>query len=92
VGKLVFNALAALEKDPGQFPLLDDVPRRIRKLFPTAIFRKIYIRHNPHSFRLVVIHWRRGASEDHVDVIYAFPRKDGYAIDWDDVAAFAADD
>jgi hypothetical protein len=76
-------------KTPGSFPLLGHVPRSIKKAFPNAIFRKVYIEHGPHSFRLVVIHWRRNPNDDHVDVIYAFPRKRGYPIDWDEVAEFA---
>jgi hypothetical protein len=91
VAKLVHGALSRLEKNPGQFPLLDHVPRKTKKLFPHAIFRKVVIEHERHSFRLVVIHWRRPNAKDHVDVIYAFPRKKGYPIDWDEVDSFAED-
>ena len=92
IEKLVHNALTRLEANPESFPLLEDVPRPIRRKFPHSIFRKVYIEHDKHSFRLVVIHWRLGGDDDHVDIIYAFPRKDGYAIDWDWVETFADDD
>src|SRR5580704_1356745 len=82
IRKLLYDALATLEEKPGSFPKLDDVPRSIRRRFPTAIFRKVKLIHDPHGFRLVVIHWRNPNGEDHVDVIYAFSRKEGYEIDW----------
>lgn len=44
---------------------------------------------------LIVIHWvfpdedaEDGRGDEHVDVIYAFPRKRGYSIDWHWVAEF----
>jgi hypothetical protein len=39
---------------------------------------------------VVVIHWRMTGREEHVDVIYAFPRKTGYGeIDWEWVESLA---
>jgi hypothetical protein len=90
VKKLLYDALEALEDDPSQFPVLDECPEQILQEYPHATLRKVYIQRDPHSFRLIVIHWVLPDEEDeeHVDVIYAFPRKRGYSIDWEWVAEF----
>lgn len=83
------QALEALEDNPSQFEPLKEVPPQIAEQYPNATFRKVKLEHNPHMYRLVVVHWTfDDKSPDHVDVIYAFPRKSGYPIDWDEVDEF----
>jgi hypothetical protein len=91
VARLVKKVLEQLEADPSAFDELDVVPDDVARRFRNATFRKAKIEHNPHSFRLVFIHWsfEEEGREDHVDVIYAFPRKDGYEIDWKWIESFA---
>ena len=80
---LLHEALERLESNPGSFPELKDVPRRIRVAYPNVAMRKVVLESGKHSFRLVLAHWER--THDHVDVLYAFPRLRGYPIDWDEV-------
>lgn len=82
VKKLLWEALEKLEEAPESFEELQDVPPDLKVKYPEATFRKIYIEHRRHSFRLIFIHWQI-EPDDHVDIIYAFPRKKGYAIDWE---------
>jgi len=77
--------LEQLESDPTKFPPLDRVHSRIHTLFPSVTLRKVKIVSGRHDFRIVVAHWDRGEHEDHVDGVYAFPRKAGYPIDWEQV-------
>ncbi|HET6881772.1 MAG TPA: hypothetical protein VFI31_16530 [Pirellulales bacterium] len=95
VKKLLYDALERLEENPSQFPALDECPEDLLREYPDATLRKVYIERDPHSFRLVIIHWvfpdedgEDEGGEEHVDVIYAFPRKRGYSIDWEWVAEF----
>lgn len=89
VKKLLYDALEALEAAPSQFPALDECPEDLLAEYPHATLRKVYIERDPHRFRLIVIHWvLPEEDEEHVDVIYAFPRKRGYSIDWEWVAEF----
>lgn len=85
IKKLLYDALERLEENPSQFPALDDCPDDILKEYPHATLRKVRIERDPHSFRLVFVHWilpDDDGIDEHVDVIYAFPRKRGYSIDW----------
>ncbi|MBI1903875.1 MAG: hypothetical protein HYS13_22460 [Planctomycetia bacterium] len=93
VKKLLQETFEALERDPSSFPLLDVVPEHVRQGYPTAQLRKAYLESGKHSFRLIFIHWTFPDSdrEDHVDIVYAFPRRKGYPIDWDDVEDFLKD-
>lgn len=83
VAKQIHNALEVLESSPGKFPKLDDIPSELAREYPGATFRKIKIQHSRHSFRLIFIHWMFEGGGEHVDVIYAFRRQEGYAIDWE---------
>jgi hypothetical protein len=83
VAKLLYECLEAIETEPAQFDELDEVRPSTAALFRQATFRKAYIEHGKHSFRLVFVHWTFSPDDEHVDVIYAFPRKRGYPIDWD---------
>jgi hypothetical protein len=92
VSKLLYKALEGLESNPSQFAELTEVPDHIREQFNAVTFRKIKLEPGgKHSYRIVVAHWDRGSEEDHVDGLYAFPRKDGFQIDWDEVAEWLAD-
>ena len=88
---LLRNALQTLERNPASFPALDHVPERITKAFPRVTLRKIRLVSGKHNFRIIVAHWDRGDREDHVDGLYAFPRRDGYPIDWDWVDRLLSD-
>ena len=83
VKTLLREALEQLESDPSCFEPLVDVPARITEAYPSVTLRKIKLQSGRHNFRLIAAHWARGAREDHVDILYAFRRQDGYPIDWD---------
>lgn len=84
IARLVEKTFERLETDPGSFDELEDVQPQIAGRYPKATFRKAYIEHRKHNFRLVFIHWSSDDEHDeHVDVIYAFARKRGYPINWD---------
>ncbi|HVC94522.1 MAG TPA: hypothetical protein VND64_12565 [Pirellulales bacterium] len=91
VRKLLYEALEGLEEDPSQYSELEMYPAELRQKYPDVVLRKVYIEHNPHNYRLVFIHWTFEDSSEHVDVIYAFPRKRGYPIDWEQVEQFLRD-
>ena len=83
VKKLLYEALEGLEKNPSAFPRLEIVPPELQARYPSLAMRKVYIETGKHSYRLVVAHWTLSPRTEHVDVLYAFPRKKGYPIDWD---------
>ena len=82
VKKQLHRTLAEIEQDPSQFDTLEavEIP-----LPANTCLRKAKIQHRKHSFRLIFAHHRLG-DRDHVDVLMAFPRKQGYDIDWSWVA------
>ena len=82
ISKLLRKRLEEIEANPGSFPELDDIPKKLRKDYPTATLRKAYIESHRHSFRLIFAHWKLSAQTEHVDFLYAFPRRRGYQIDW----------
>ncbi|HEX5471107.1 MAG TPA: hypothetical protein VFW73_04440 [Lacipirellulaceae bacterium] len=91
VKKLLYDALERLEENPSQFPELDDCPEGFATQYPNATLKKVRIERDPHSYRLIVVHWiltDDDPPDEHVDIIYAFPRKRGYPIDWTWVAEF----
>jgi hypothetical protein len=92
VRSAVRRTLERLEQDPSTFPELEWVPPAIRREFPDVTLRKIAIRSGRHDYRLVVAHWRLEEGREHVDVLYAFRRRKGYAIDWDWVDSVLRDD
>lgn len=85
IRKLLYQALEMLESDPAAFPPLDIVDPSIARRYTSVVFRKVKLESGTHSYRLVVAHWQFDDREDHVDVLYAFPRRRGYPIDWDEV-------
>ena len=85
VNSLLYAALERLESNPSSFPPLEEINPDIQQRFPTVTFRKVKLEHHKHSYRLIVAHWDMTPQDDHVDVIYAFSRKPGYPIDWDEV-------
>lgn len=91
IKRLLRDCLEQLESDPGSFPELEDVPERIRTAYANVTLRKVYLESNKHSFRLIFAHWKVSENTEHVDVLYAFPRKRGYQIDWDCVDAWLED-
>jgi hypothetical protein len=82
IKRLLRDTLEQLETAPGSFPKLEDVPEKIRTAYPNVTLRKAKLESNKHSFRLVFAHWKLADEHEHVDVLYAFPRKRGYSIDW----------
>ena len=83
IKRLLRDTMEQLETDPGSFPKLEDVPEKIRSTYPNVTLRKAKIESGKHSFRLVFAHWKLADEREHVDVLYAFPRKRGYPIDWE---------
>ncbi len=81
------KVLEQLETDPSTFPELDFVPGSLQSAYPNITLRKVVLESGKHSFRLVVAHWTLNP-EDHVDGLYAFPRRRGYPINWKEVEAF----
>ncbi len=82
IKRLLRDTMEQLEAAPGSFPQLEDVPGHIRTAYPNVTMRKAKIESNKHSFRLVFAHWKLADGREHVDILYAFPRKRGYSIDW----------
>jgi len=82
VRKQLQRTLADMEQDPGRFDTLEavEIP-----LPANTCLRKAKIQHRKYSFRLLFAHHRLG-DRDHVDVLMAFPRRQGYDIDWSWVA------
>jgi hypothetical protein len=73
-----------LQKDPSEFSAMEVVPKDLIR--DDLTFRKVYLEHQSHTFRVVFVHWTFPDDPDrpeHVDIILAFPRKNGYKIDWD---------
>lgn len=89
---LLRQALDTLKATPTRWKRLESVPNRIKRRFKNATIRKYKLESNPHSYRLIAVHWSRKGQEDHCDVILAFPRKDGYQIDWDLFDSLFGDD
>jgi len=85
VSNLLKQVLEDLEADPSRFEPLQAVPPAIAESYPAVTLRKAKIESGRHSYRLVVAHWKLEDREDHVDVLYAFPRRRGYPIDWHEV-------
>jgi hypothetical protein len=54
--------------------------------------RKVYLTHRKHNYRLVFLHRTPPDGSEHVDVLLAFRRKEGYAIDWNSVADLLRED
>lgn len=76
------DTLQRIEEHPREFEELDTVPDFIA-CRPDVKVRKAKIQHQKHDFRLLFIHWSRQDGSEHVSLFDAFPRKKGYAIDWD---------
>jgi hypothetical protein len=70
-----------LESDPSQFDELDELDPAIADEFSNVTLRKAYLTSGKHDFRIVFAHWK-DTDFEHVDLLLAFPRKRGYAIDW----------
>jgi len=85
VRKLLYDTLERLETDPSSFPPLESVPPTVAARYPSVSFRKAKIESGRHTYRLVFAQWQFKDRDDHVDVLYAFPRRSGYPIDWDEV-------
>ena len=60
-------------------------------MFPNVTLRKVKITHGRHDYRIIVAHWDLGDAGEHVDGLYAFPRKAGYDIDWNAVETLLGD-
>jgi hypothetical protein len=76
------RVLEAIEKDPSSFKELEEIPERIRAI-PGVTVRKAEIKHDPHNYRLVFLHFRTEEGKEWSEVIYAFRRRKGYALDWE---------
>src|SRR5262249_55152915 len=83
VKTLLRDTLEQIEINPAQFELLDNVPPVLTKFGNLAGIRKAKITSKKHDFRLVFAHWRFDDEKEHVDILLAFRRKDGYEIDWE---------
>lgn len=80
--KLIRDMFRQLESDPAFYKPLNYVDPELAARFPHAVFRKVYLRHNRHDFRIVFAHGKRGGRE-RVKLLLAFDREDGWAINWD---------
>jgi hypothetical protein len=80
-----------LEQDPAEFKPLDYVDPELMQQFPNVVFRKAYLRHQSHDFRIVFAHGRRGDRE-RVKLLMAFDREDGWDINWDILRSDLGDD
>jgi hypothetical protein len=74
--------LEQIETDPSSFRELE-VPRDIAKLAHLVAIRVANLTSHKHDFRIVFAHWRFADDSEHADLLMAFPRKEGYQIDWD---------
>jgi hypothetical protein len=91
VKHLLRKALEKLEQNPSSFPVLEEVPDNLTASYPNLTLRKIKLRSGKHNYRLVVAHWTLESGAEHVDVLYAFRRQDGYPIDWTWLDSIAGD-
>ena len=81
IKKRLRSVMGDIESDPGSFDELKDVPNDIHEL-PNVVLRKAKITQGPHDFRLIFSHWTFDDGTEHVDMLMAFPRKEGGHIDW----------
>ena len=91
VKSLVIEMFKVLESNPSQYSPLDEVDPAIQMEFPNVTFRKVAIRSYRHKFRVIFAHWKIDESEEHVDVLLAFPRKGGNELDWDWISDMLGD-
>jgi hypothetical protein len=68
-----------LENDASFYDELEFVDPAIIEAFDEVVLRKVYIVTHKHNFRVIFAHW---TEIDHADLLLAFPRMDGYEIDW----------
>jgi len=85
VKHLLQNALEKIETSPSQFDELNYVSPKIKAAYSGVVMRKVRIQCGQHNYRLILAHWTFADGREHVDILYAFPRQDGYPIDWDEV-------
>jgi hypothetical protein len=79
VKSLVRKMFRQLEADASIYEELDSVDQSITEEFNSVVLRKVYITTHRHNYRVIFAHW---TAIEHVDILMAFPRKDGYEIDW----------
>lgn len=79
-----------LETVPSFYDELDEIDPTIAAEFSNLTLRKVYLTTRRHDFRVVFAHWKIEDLE-HVDLLLAFPRKRGYAIDWEWLAGVLHD-
>jgi hypothetical protein len=82
IKKALRAILADIEKDPNAFDEMEDVPSQIKQVGNLVAIRKAKVTTQNHDFRIIFAHWRFEDGREHVDLLLAFPRKDGYEIDW----------
>src|SRR5437762_1493500 len=82
VKHLLFETLEFIESQPASFAELTNVPAGVANLGHLSAIRKAKIVHRKHDFRLIFAHWRFEDESEHVDLLLAFRRRDGYEIDW----------
>ncbi len=70
-----------LETDPSTFDKLEHVDPAVEAEFSNVTLRKAYLTSGRHDIRIIFAHWNDN-DIDHVDLLLAFPRKQGYEIDW----------
>jgi hypothetical protein len=75
--------LKAIETDPSSFRPLKNVPADIADLGNLDGIRVAEIVHHKHSFRIIFATWLLSDNREHSDLLLAFPRKEGYEIDWE---------
>jgi hypothetical protein len=76
------DTLQRIQDHPAEFEELDKVPDFIARR-PDVRVRKAKIQHHKHNSRLLFVHCTQQDGSEHVYLFDAFPRKQGYAIDWD---------
>ena len=81
--KLVRAMFGQLESNPSFYQPLNFVDPELTARFPRAVFRKVYLRHQRHDFRVVFIHGETKGGQERVKLLLAFDREDGWNINWD---------
>jgi hypothetical protein len=80
---LVRGMFEQLEANPAVYKPLDYVDPELAGRFPRAVFRKVYLRHQRHDFRVVFVHGRSANDIERVKLLLAFDREDGWRINWE---------
>ena len=84
--QLVRRMFEQLEENPGVYEELEEVDPSVCAAYQGLTLRKISLVHQHHSYRVIFAHWVISESGDHAELLLAFPRSEGYRIDWQWIA------